>query len=192
MSTACHCSFAFHTHQNIHLHLPSTISMAVNLNREDIIFQNLGDERSENGIVEEDERDRALEEEDGRQTGHEDASELGEDDAQDAGEEVENKKVNGAEEEHVNDEEVAEKPAETAMDEVTPEDNRDAAIDAVHQVKDGGDEDPRGEAEEEDLEGKKEATSGGVKKVLKSGVFGGKYLERWQLFYLSLVLMVIV
>lgn len=166
--------------------------MAVNLNREDIIFQNLGDERPENGIVEEDERDRALEEEDGGKMGHEDASELEEGDVQDAGDEVENKKVNGGEEEHVNDEEVAEKPAETAMGGVTLEDNGDAAIDAVHQVKDGDDEDPREEAEEEDLEGKKEATSGGVKKVLKSGVFGGKYLERWQLFYLSLLLMVIV
>ncbi|KIR26793.1 hypothetical protein I309_04366 [Cryptococcus deuterogattii LA55] len=146
--------------------------MAVNLNREDISFQDLGDERSENGIVEEDERDRALEEKDGGHMGHEDASELGEDDAQDVGEEMESQEVNDAEEERVNDEEVAEKPAETAMEEVTPEDNGDTAIDAVHQVKEGGDEKPGEEAKEVDLEGNKEATSGGVKKVLKSGVFG--------------------
>lgn len=174
--------FCFHTHQNIHIHLPSAIRMAVNLNREDISFQDLRDERSENGIVEEDERDRALEEKDGGHMGHEDASELGEDDAQDVGEEMESQEVNGAEEERVNDEEVAEKPAETAMEEVTPEDNGDTAIDAVHQVKEGGDEKPGEEAKEVDLEGNKEATSGGVKKVLKSGVFGGKYLERWQYF----------
>lgn len=158
--------------------------MTVNLNREDISLQNLGDERSENGIVEEDERDRALEEGDGGQMGHGDASELGEDDAQGAREEVENKKGNGAEEGHVNDEEVAEKPAETAMEEVGPEENRDAAIDAVHQVKDGGDEEPIEEAEEEDFEGKKEATSGGVKKVLKSGVFGGKLLGEIALYFI--------
>ena len=138
--------------------------MADGLTREDIILQNLGDDRSESGNVEEDERDRALGEEDYGQRGHEGSSEPGENDNQGVGEEVEKEEVKDAQQEHGADGEAAEKSAETSVEEVTPEDNGDAAA---------NDEEPVEMAKGVDLRDKKETTTG-VRKVLKSGIFGGK------------------
>lgn len=165
--------------------------MADGLTREDIILQNLGDDRSESGNVEEDERDRALGEEDYGQRGHEGSSEPGENDNQGIGEEAEKEEVKDAQQEHGGDGEAAEKPAETSVEEVTPEDNGDAAADALPQVKGGDDEEPVEMAKEVDLEDKKETTTG-VRKVLKSGIFGGKLPGESAILYPSLVLMAIV
>lgn len=146
---------------------------------EDIVLQNLGVDRSESSNVEEDEKDRALGEEDDGQRGHENAIEPGEDDPQDVGEELGNEEISAAEEEHMINREAAQRPAETAMEEVTSEDNGDAATDAIPQAKDGDDEEPVEKAKRVDPKDKKETTSG-VRKVLKSGVFGGKYPEELQ------------
>ncbi|OXH37700.1 hypothetical protein J008_02070 [Cryptococcus neoformans] len=138
---------------------------------EDIVLQNLGVDRSESSNVEEDEKDRALGEEDDGQRGHENAIEPGEDDPQDVGEELGNEEISAAEEEHMINREAAQRPAETAMEEVTSEDNGDAATDAIPQAKDGDDEEPVEKTKGVDPKDKKETTSG-VRKVLKSGVFG--------------------